>query len=486
VKRTTVVAVAISLLLGLGVPVSAGPPVEEVFDSFTFSCELSGEPGAGEVFIGLFSGPEGGTPFAEASIWLPGGEPFVDAPDLFSFGGEEVIIDGDAVSAEIPMFFGDRAGGPVNPDGSISLEGTVGELLDEETFSERFRDGNRWGEVNETTRFFAATATVTLDGVPFETNCAATEGHLEFRFTDPHAFRIDFDEAFVECFGIVGSDSSTLNLFAGEFGNEAFLNLEIFPAGDENVEFEPPELVGSADIGRLTGTVEVTVPLFDPFDEGEPVTEAQVSMTIEEGGTTFSDVVAQDVRVKETIIELLVSGSVEIAIDGGRTYDLDGCFGSRFEARGIFNEAEGPKMTGPPPDNDTPEGARPLDKGDGAVQQTKGAALEPEASCAGVEGKTVWYTVEGTGGPITVSTAGSHFDTVLGVFTSNGGGFDVVACVDDTFDGGFSLQAEVTFDSQPGETYLIQAGGYGLFQDPEVPESSSLPEYGLLKISIAG
>lgn len=477
-KRTVVVAVAISLLLGVAGPISAGPPVEESFDSFTFSCELSGDPGAGEVFIGLFAGPEGGTPFADASIWLPDSEPFVEEPDLFGFAEDEVAIDGDEVSAVIPMFFADSG----DPNGLLSLEGTVGEFLEEETFSDRFRDGNRWTEINETTGFFSATATVTLDGIVFETSCSAVRGHLEFRSTNPHAFRVDFDEAFVECFGILGSDGSTLNLFAGEFGNEAFLNLEIFPP---NGQFEPPEFFGSAEIGNLSGNIDVTVPLFDPFDDETPVTEAQVHMAVAEGETTVSDIVSQNQRVKETATELIVSGTVQITVDS-RTYDLDECFGSRFDVRGILNESEGPKMTGPPPHNDTPEGARPLEIGEAAVQQTKAAAIEPEASCAGVEGKTVWYTVEGTGGPITVTTAGSHFDTVLGVFTSTESGFDVVDCVDDTFDGGFSLQAEVTFQSEPGETYFVQAGGFGFFQDPGFPEFNSLPEYGLLKIGVTG
>jgi len=477
-KRTVVFAVSISLLLGLGVRVSAGPPVEESFDSFTFSCELSGEAGAGEAFIGLFSGPEGGTPFADAVIWLPGSEPFVGEPDLFGFTEDDVAVDGDDVSALIPMSFAD----PDALDGVLSLEGMVGELLDEETFSDRFRDGNLWTEVNETTRFFAATATVTLDGIPFEASCSAVRSHLEFRSTNPHAFRVDFDEAFLECFGIVGSDGSSFNLFAGEFGNETFLNLEVFPP---NGEFEPPEFFGSAEIGSLSGNIDVTVPLFDPFDDETPVTEAQVSVTVEEGETNVSDILSQNVRVKEIATELLVSGTVQIAVDG-RTYDLDGCFGSRFEARGLVNEAAGPKMTGPAPHNDTPQGARPLGTDDRATQQTKGAAIEPEASCAGVEGKTVWYIVEGTGGPITVTTAGSDFDTVLGIFTSIESGFDVVGCVDDTFDGGFSLQAEITFESEPGESYYVQAGGFGLFQDPDFPEFNSLPEYGLLKISVAG
>jgi hypothetical protein len=156
-------------------------------------------------------------------------------------------------------------------------------------------------------------------------------------------------------------------------------------------------------------------------------------------------------------------------------------------------------MSGRPPSNDAPEGALPLGIGGSATQQTKAAALDPEIACGFVFeeeefeetfelpiGKTVWYAVEGTGGTITVSTTGSHFDTLLGVYTPNSDGLEQIACVDDVFDGGFSLQAEITFDSEPGETYLLQAGGFGLFQDPEFPEFSSLPEYGLLKISVSG
>ena len=490
-RRVAVIAVAISLLFASGVPANAGPPVEESFDFSGLSCDLSGEPGTG--FVSVRS--EDGFTFADALIWLPGSEPFVDDPDLFSdFELAEVVIEGDEVSAVIPMVFAETG----EPDGTLVIQGMIGELLDEETFSDRFREGNRWVEFTETIQFFDASASVELDGAPFEALCSAERGHVEFRSTNPHAFRVDFEDAFIDCFGIIGSDESTLNLFAGEFGNEAFLGLEIFPAGNENGEFGPPELFGSAEIGRLSGNINVTVPLFDPFDDEQPVTEAQVVMTVEDGEMTVSDVVFQDGRVKETQTELLVSGGVEVALDD-RSYDLDGCFGSRIEARGIVNEAEGPKMSGRPPSNDAPEGALPLGIDGSATQQTKAAALDPEEACEFVFeeeefeetfelpiGKTVWYTVEGTGGPITVSTAGSHFDTILGVYTPNGDGLEQIACVDDVFDGGFSLQAEVTFESEPGQTYLLQAGGFGLFQDPEFPEFSSLPEYGLLKISVSG
>jgi hypothetical protein len=494
-RRVVAVAAAISLPFALGAPASAGPPVEEVFDWVSFNCELSGEPGSGFVFIELFVGPEGGTPFAEAVIWLPGSDPFVDPPDLFSdFEGAVAEIDEDEVSALTPMVFAESG----EPDGTLTVQGTIGELIDEESFSERFREGNRWVELTEETQFFDADAEVTLDMDAFETACTAERSHLEFRSTNPQASRVDFEDAFIECFGLIGSDRSTLNLFAGEFESEAFVSLEIFPA-DADGEFEPPpELFGSAVVGRLSGTINVSIPLFDPFNDVEPVTEAQVSMTVSEGETSVSDIVSQDGRVKETQTELLVSGTAQLALDG-RSYNLDGCFGSRSEARGILNEAEGPKVSGPPPSNDTPDAALPLDIGGSATQQTKAAALDPEVACSFVFedeefeeifdlpiGKTVWYTVEGTGEPIAISTAGSHFDTALGVYTSDGGNFEQVECVDDVFDAGFSLQAEVTFESEPGQTYFLQAGGFGLFEDPEFPEFSSLPEYGLLKIAVSG
>jgi hypothetical protein len=67
----------------------------------------------------------------------------------------------------------------------------------------------------------------------------------------------------------------------------------------------------------------------------------------------------------------------------------------------------------------------------------------------------------GTGGPVTIDTAGSDFDTVLGVYTGSPGSFTQVACVDDVFEPDFSLQARVTIETIAGVTYYVQAGGFG-------------------------
>jgi hypothetical protein len=503
-RKGLIASLAVSLVILFAVPAGADPPLVESFERFSFSCDLSGENGDGFVFVESEDFGEGLFSFADAFIWLPGSTPFEEEPDLFSdFEGVEVIIEGDQVAATIPMIFAETG----EPDGTLTLEGTVGALLGEETFSERFREGNRWVEFTETIQFFEASAVVTLDGAPFETSCTAERSQVESRSTNPHAMRIDFEDAFVECFGIEGTDGSTLNLFAGEFENDAFIDLEIFGPNGENGEHEEngesvPAFFGSAEIAGLSGTINVDVPLFDPFDGEEPVAVADVTMTVDEGETITSNIVFQDGMVKEMETELLISGSVVLDVDG-RTYDLDGCFGSRFEARGLVNEAAGPQEKGRTPVNDAPEGAVALDIGKRANQQTKAASPEPEEQCS-IEfdfedeheengesfdlplGKTVWYSVEGDGGPVTVSTSGSNFDTILGVYVADGETIQQVDCVDDVFGEGVSLQAEVTWDTAPGQTYLIQAGGFGFFADPEFPEEESGAEYGLLKISVSG
>src|SRR3954452_17139137 len=72
--------------------------------------------------------------------------------------------------------------------------------------------------------------------------------------------------------------------------------------------------------------------------------------------------------------------------------------------------------------------------------------------------QTLWYRIPGTGGPITVSTVGSDFDTVLVVYKDVGdptNGNNIVGCNDD-----FSGQtSQVTFNSTAGASYLLQIGG---------------------------
>ena len=67
-------------------------------------------------------------------------------------------------------------------------------------------------------------------------------------------------------------------------------------------------------------------------------------------------------------------------------------------------------------------------------------------------GSTVWYRVTGTGRPLTVTTAGSTFDTHLGIF---GGPVTGDGTCQDADEGGESI----TFPSEAGRRYFIQVGG---------------------------
>ena len=93
---------------------------------------------------------------------------------------------------------------------------------------------------------------------------------------------------------------------------------------------------------------------------------------------------------------------------------------------------------------------------------TSGTDAEAEATCADDEGEfpighTAWWTFEGTGDPVTVDTAGSDFDTVVGVYVEEEGILVPIGCVDDIEE---SLQAAITVDTTAGVTYFVKASGF--------------------------
>jgi hypothetical protein len=69
--------------------------------------------------------------------------------------------------------------------------------------------------------------------------------------------------------------------------------------------------------------------------------------------------------------------------------------------------------------------------------------------------RTAWYSITGNGGPVTVTTAGSAFDTALFVYAGSPGGA-VVACDDDI--NALDQASLITFPSTEGISYAIQVG----------------------------
>jgi hypothetical protein len=94
--------------------------------------------------------------------------------------------------------------------------------------------------------------------------------------------------------------------------------------------------------------------------------------------------------------------------------------------------------------------------------------------------RTAWYAVQGTGGPITVTTVGSDYDTALFVYAGSPAG-GVVACDDDTAAG---VNAVVSFASMEGTTYDIQVGR--ACNEGQTPACTNNPGAGALAIAANG
>ena len=110
---------------------------------------------------------------------------------------------------------------------------------------------------------------------------------------------------------------------------------------------------------------------------------------------------------------------------------------------GTTETASNAAATSQPQESLTPQGSPGLDK------CVAGPIDHPAYSQAD---KTLWWWVNGTGRPITISTAGSDFDTQLGIFSGPLSGAAI--CQDADLNG-----ESVTFDSVAGHPYRIQVGG---------------------------
>ncbi|MBP5509305.1 MAG: leucine-rich repeat domain-containing protein, partial [Kiritimatiellae bacterium] len=116
----------------------------------------------------------------------------------------------------------------------------------------------------------------------------------------------------------------------------------------------------------------------------------------------------------------------------------------------------------PAPENDGPDGAVELTGESGSTEGTNVKATadadDPLALSFESEATVWWKWTAGTDGEITFDTIGSNFDTVMGVYTRDGDGFETVA---ENNDGGVDTTSSVTFETTAGTTYYIAVGGYG-------------------------
>ena len=109
--------------------------------------------------------------------------------------------------------------------------------------------------------------------------------------------------------------------------------------------------------------------------------------------------------------------------------------------------------------------------GPSIVENTAQAGLsagEPVAA-ANSTTNTVWYVyTPASQGPVSMSTSGSHSDTVLAVYTIadshqplSYANLEVVAASDDSFDPDDYASSFLSFNASANQAYYIQLGGYG-------------------------
>jgi hypothetical protein len=475
-RRLLALLAAGVLLAAVPVTATAAPPTRFSDHTVGFFCEgISPTNGTGFAFIGATVSDEFG-PDAFVDYWASDGPS--GPPDVSRDFDQPVSLT--YVNGELTGSFAvvDENG---DPAGTATIDAVLAPAGDPVPISDSFRFGNRQERFSGVSQPMTISGTFSVSGLTFDlSQCFADETSLTYFSTNPTAFAARFADRSVFC-ELSNTAGDTGFLFVGLDADLAFVEAGLESADGSVGYFASGELILSGGSG--SGALD----LYDPMTI-EPVDgEAQLSISITaterfrylEQNATFRRITSGDL--------LDIEGS--LTFPGGYAFDLGGCVGQDATIKSINTFPKGPKPGGKVPSNDLPSGATALAVGSRTTINTKGASPDAEVvfPCSVLfdfetgefvvvpVGNTVWYTVTGTGDPVTIDTAGSDYDTVVAVYTESGGVYDPVACVDDVLLDpiGRSLQASVTFDTVAGETYYVQIGGF--------PESFT---YGTLRVAV--
>lgn len=458
-RRSLIVASALLLLAAFAPAAASAAPASRFTEhAVVVDCFLTNDDGT----VGAFAADssEFGA-FGELAFWAAPATPETADPTLVSIGASVTATDASlSADYELIELPSEDLGGTAELRVTLSPSGPA------ERVSERFREGNRWNRVEGTIQPMAVEGTLDVPGAAtFDAaGCFGAIQDLTFFATNPSSFVERFDNISLSC------TWETANGFVG-----LFAGADMFGAfGDVFVSDATGEYAGSADVTFTTSAFAGTWDLFLQPDGQTAVGAVSASATLASTGET--------IRIKDgsppsfarfTTRPLAVDGELEVTTPGGvQTLPMDGEHCSAAEEHAFFHSV---RPAGPKPGplaNDAPENAAAARLGRTIKIVTGGNAQAPEEPCTVVDpetnqafelpfGFTAWWTFVGTGGPVTIDTAGSDFDTILAVYTGSPGSFTQVACVDDVFEPGFSLQSRVTIDTLAGVTYYVQAGGFG-------------------------
>jgi len=465
-RRGLALVAALGLVLLVPTAVSAGKSTRVTDTTASFSCDgVATTGGAGFAFIGAFSSTQGGSD-ASFDFWA-GGTP--DGPTTVSrdYGQPaDVAWDGTTLSGTFPIVSGSG-----DPLGSASFTATLTPVGDPYPINDSFKNGNHKSTTTGSGQPMQPTGSLTTTtGLTFDlANCLGDVSTTSTFATNPASAVSHFAQRTSDCplANTAGDDGAVFIDFTSS--NEAFVDATLFGVGgaDDTAANGLGPIVG--------GVLDLALDPFDP-QTGEPLA---VPASIHATFTETSDKFAVDMHNRSsrrisrgTLVD--IEGTLTI---GDAVFDLSACVGVDVRTKDLEVPRQGPKPGGKVPSNDKPAGAVQLAPGRTTSVSTKGASVDREApfECTTfvledgtIEevpiANTVWYKIQGTGGPITIDTAGSNFDTVLQVYTSSGGGFQFVpdGCADDVpiVPFGRSLQAAVTIPTVAGVTYDLQIGGF--------------------------
>lgn len=476
-RRALAIPIALALLLPLAANVSAARPT--VFNVNVIAVDCGAEGNAlGTAITGGFA--DDFMVSAYLDFWPAPQPPFEGPPSIGVYS--TTLVSADEDGAVVTVELGDYVEDPefgffvAEPNQGTATITVVYNRGEPEVIDRRFKSGNI--NVREVGFHWELAPTVTVDGpeaigdFTFD-SCSGFIDEIEVWQTTPHAFVGSFESNILDCAELAGSNGSLGFIFAEEFSSGSFSEtfFDIFVLSGEEGYF------GSADITDRTRTSLSGVATLSN-EEGSVQITATVDASFTELDTSRIVTRSQDGFHKLSETTFAVSGTM--ALSTGETFDLGSCSARSTSQRDIFAPSNRPVPKGPAPANDVLSGAMPIGTGLRNVQTGRASiAPEVEASCAPF-GRTLWYTVTGTGGTMTIDSAGSDFDTVVAVYDA---ALNEVACSDDVppeteFR---SLQAAASFESVAGATYYVQVGGF----DHGAFDPSGAPEWGKLRLTVS-
>jgi hypothetical protein len=436
---------------------TAAAPAQRFSDTFTeLSCEAESDDGT---VLAFASSSETFGSFAGLAFWQ-GASPSGGDPTWISAMGS-ADVDGVSVTATYQMV--EYTGNPEDPFGDpvgpAALEVTLTPVGDPQPYSEDGGSGNQKFRLDGVIQEYSGSGTIDLPmDITFAvSSCTASSDTFAGFANSPASSVFRSSEVSLFCGWEVDGSFVSLFAFAGDFGTESQVSVS---EGEETVLFSEP----AGPVVLTTTEYSASFDLFEaqdgePGEPGDPIGSAEASATLTPAGRLNEHFKFDRTNVHIIGTSYAVDGTLSITTpDGTQELAMDEC--SASDARVADQTRPAPR--GRPLANDAPEDALPIAIGEVVTVRTGATDLEGEEPCVDdfggfPIGHTAWWTFEGTGGDVTIDTAGSDFDTVLGIYTEDSGELVPIGCVDDVD----SLQARITVATDAGVTYWIQAGGLG-------------------------